>query len=200
MAGGGRQPRVTCRILSRSQSVPPALQIQLYVAPPRAKLMGTVVRQATELGIWRITPVLCDYSVARPDGEAVEKNWKAEALAALKQSGNPFLPEIERPCRFADVLPKSPCQGVFGDLQQGGVAAVRQALGGAGPVALWIGPEGGFSDREREALVAQGLLPVRLGQWILRVETAVPAMLGWLSAMAELGTAGSAVNVQNKRA
>ena len=46
--------------------------------------------------------------------------------------------------------------------------------------ALWIGPEGGFSPEEQEALQQAGAVALTVGRWILRVETAVPALLGRL--------------------
>ncbi|MBQ7177881.1 MAG: RNA methyltransferase, partial [Victivallales bacterium] len=49
--------------------------------------------------------------------------------------------------------------------------------------ALWIGPEGGFSPEEETALFAKNAVPITVGNWILRVETAVPALLGYMYAI-----------------
>ncbi len=46
--------------------------------------------------------------------------------------------------------------------------------------ALWIGPEGGFASEEQAALLEAGAVALTVGRWILRVETAVPALLGRL--------------------
>lgn len=176
--GGGRRPEVVCRIGTRQTLPPPALRVRLYVAPPRGKTAGLVLRLATELGVWRITPVLCEYGVARPEGD--KASWRAELVAACKQSGNAFVPELDAPVAFADALAQAG-PGVFGAVPRSGSPGEKD-LPTTGDLGLWIGPEGGFSAAEEEALHARGLVPVTVGRWILRVETAVPALLGYLAA------------------
>ncbi len=179
----GRDETVFVRISQAERWEPPRVRLHLLVAPPRAKLMAQLVKDATELGVWRITPLTCEFSVAKPEGGAVVEHWRADALAALKQSGNPFLPELDAPCPFAQALRELPAAGVFGDASAG--AAAPPGFTAVPPDAhtvlpVWIGPEGGFSENERGALLSRGAVPVRVGSWILRVETAVPALVGFL--------------------
>lgn len=171
---GRRFVGASCRILSRRAWDPPVPAVRLYVAPPRGGAMGQIVRSAVELGVCRITPVLCRYGVSRPDGKAVA-GWQQDAVAALKQSGNAFLPEIDPPQSFAAALSGAVEPGVFGAVPGSGAARawpVGDRLG------VWIGPEGGFAADEEGALWDRGFVPLTVGRWVLRVETAVPAILG----------------------
>lgn len=176
---GGRRPEVVCRIGTRRVLSPPALRVRLYVAPPRGKTSGLVLRMATELGVWRITPILCEYGVARPEGD--KASWRAELVAACKQSGNAFVPEMDAPVAFADALAQAVEPGVFGAVPRTGSPGENE-VPTTGELGLWIGPEGGFSAAEEEALHASRFVPLTVGRWILRVETAVPALLGYLAA------------------
>ncbi len=179
----GREETVVVRSVRVEQWEPPRIRLHLLVAPPRAKLMAQLVKDATELGVWRITPVLCEFSVAKPEGGNTVEHWRTDALAALKQSGNPFLPQLDAAVPFARALADTATPGIFGDLAGGPTATPphhhtdRPAIV---ELPVWIGPEGGFAEGERRALLARGTIPVQIGSWILRVETAVPAMVGFL--------------------
>lgn len=180
-----REARLGCRVEARRVWAPAPHPIHLLVAPPRAKLMGQVVRQATELGVWRLTPVLCAYSVARPDAEGGGlTHWRGEALAAVKQSGNPFLPQLDEPLTFAEALAVAAGPGIFGAPVTAGGGSSFSFPAAAAVLPVWIGPEGGFNEAETAALLAAGHRPLALGRWVLRVETAVAAILGHLNGLA----------------
>jgi len=175
-----RQLDVHCRVKSVEQASPPALQVRLCVAPPRGKVMTRIVRHAVELGVARITPVLCRYSVERPGPGYVEKA-RREAIAAVKQSGNPFLPRLDPPAEFAEVLRDTAPPGVVGATPDGGEKGFPPGmLPASGAFAVWVGPEGGFAPDELDLLLDAGFAPVRIGAYVLRVDTAVVALLGWL--------------------
>jgi 16S rRNA (uracil1498-N3)-methyltransferase len=179
-AGVGRRfEGMACRILRRESCPEPPLNLRLYMAPPRARLMGDVVRAATELGVRRLTPILCRFGVARPDAGALD-GWRQDVLAAVKQSGNPFLPVLDAPTGFAEALRDAAEPGVFGAVPRGGAAGGGRVCSPGRCLGVWIGPEGGFTAEEEEALLAKGIVPMAVGPWILRVETAVPALLGRL--------------------
>lgn len=182
-----------CRILE-SRVVPrPASQLVLYVAPPRGKAFDLVLREAVELGMAEIHPLLCDFGVSKP--EDTPEGWRATLMAALKQSCNPYMPELSRMASLEDTLKaRRPCSGFFGaspgaegralakmavetDLERNGSDWETERR------ELWIGPEGGFSPAEEKVLLEAGLHPVTLGTSILRVETAVPALAGYVWGM-----------------
>lgn len=175
---GRRFEGMACRVVTRERCPEPALRVRLYLAPPRAHVMGDIVRAATELGVRRLTPILCRFGVSRPDAGAVV-GWRQDCVTAAKQSGNPFLPQIDAPVPLADALQAAAEPGVFGAVPRGGPGGETRPL--PGPcLGVWVGPEGGFTVAEEEALAAKGLVPLAVGPWVLRVETAVPALLGRL--------------------
>ena len=182
-ADPGKRARIAARVEQREVVAPPAVAPVLCVAPPRPKLMSLLVRQATELGVRELRPVLCARAAAPPAAGALA-GWEADAREACKQSGNPFLPRLLPPAPFAAALAECALPGYFGWVPTAPAAATPAApppVGArSGAVALWIGPEGGFTDVEVAALQAQGLLPLALGPWVLRIETAVVAGLSWL--------------------
>jgi 16S rRNA (uracil1498-N3)-methyltransferase len=179
VAGPRWRDGVRFRVLERITASPPKVRIHLYIAPPRGKAMGQLVRAATELGIWKMIPVLCAYGVRRAaPGRDVESGWEADRIAAMKQSGNPYLPEMASPVSFAEALETAPATGVFGAVPRDKKNITGDPLPHAADLALWIGPEGGFDENEEQSLLAGGYRPMVTGRWILRVETAVPALLG----------------------
>ena len=178
-----RGSELVCNVDEVLQNPKPRYAIRLYLAPPRSKIMELVVRFATELGVARITPILCRYGVSKPDES--KESWMQTAIVAMKQSRNPWLPILDEPvavnvalasateCSFLGAVPNTALQRSFPESTE------CQEKG----VALWIGPEGGFSSEEENAILGQGATPLTVGTCILRVETAVPALLGALYAL-----------------
>ena len=168
----------SCRIESTETVPRPQLSIVLYVAPPRNKNMDTVLKSATELGVARIVPVICRYAVSRPDASAA--SWSQTLVTAMKQSDNPWLPELDAPIAFSDALSTSEEDGFFGAVPREDDVQTLSLPYKPSRLSLWVGPEGGFSLGEEQALRTKGLMPLTVGPWILRVETAVTALLGSL--------------------
>ena len=178
---GRQRDSVVCRVVSTERLAPPVHRVRLCVAPPRGKEMARIVRQAVELGVWRVSPVRCEFSVAVPASKAAGDHALAEAVAAIKQSGNAFLPALDPVRPFAQVVADCAPPGYFGDAPGAAGGTPKRADLPPGDVLLWVGPEGGFSPVERCELVARGFWPVTLGRWTLRVGTAVAGLLGWLT-------------------
>ena len=161
------------KLLELRRIPPPARRVHLYIAPPRRQKMDVILREATELGVWRIVPLICDFRVSEPDAASVAGRWNEAMFEACKQSGNPFLPQTVAPMRFADALEEScrSCSMIrFGSPSDSDPAEVPE-----GDVGWFVGPEGGFSEGELSQLRASGALPLRIGRWVLRVETAALA-------------------------
>ncbi len=180
-----RRDDLMFRVLTVKESPPPRVRLHLYVAPPRAKQMGLIIQQATELGFWQVTPVLTEFSVARPAGERVVEHWLADAVSAIKQSGNTFLPMIDEPVIIETALATCRLPAVLGDVEAAPCSFSWNGIVDGGEIGVWIGPEGGFSASERARLLQRGVTPVKVGSWILRVETAVPALAGFLMGIAQ---------------
>lgn len=150
---------------------PDAPLLHMYIAPPRRQKMDQILRQAAELGVWRIVPMLCERSVSLPDSDSVNGRWKEVLFEACKQSGNPFLPQVAAPMKFTDALTDSAKQ--CGRRYFGSVMRRQTEEKASGDNAAWfVGPEGGFTETEEKQMLEAGVQPLHFGSWVLRVETA----------------------------
>lgn len=154
--------------------------IHLYAAIVKFEHFEWGVEKATELGVDRIVPV----QTARTENgleRAVEKRlerWRKIALESSQQCRRTFLPELESYQKLAKVL-----SGVGGTrllLDEGEEALRLEPATGEEPVSLLVGPEGGWTEEERQGIREAGWAPRTLGPRILRAETA------WLAALARL--------------
>jgi len=162
----------------------PVPAIVLGTAIPKGDRWSTLLDMAAQLGASRIVPLECERSVVR---SASIKRDRAERilLEACKQSRRPWCPELAG-AMTPEVLVRATA-GISLIAQPGGrtlsqLMAMPVAAGGAAEIALLIGPEGGFSDREVSACVAAGAHALALGEGILRVETACAAALAIIGA------------------
>lgn len=169
--------------------VPPT-PVTLALAYCKGKVMETVLRKGVELGIHAFHPVISERCEARPSGgRGLNKleSWEGVAIEAMKQSGNPYLPMLHPPqdlTAFLDTFTAPPTADLR--LLAGfppRAKPLRTSLGTPAPSrACWlIGPEGGFSPAELDAIQARGFCPVTLGPYTLRAETAAVAALAALN-------------------
>jgi 16S rRNA (uracil1498-N3)-methyltransferase len=176
----------------------PAARVILFQAVLKGERMDDVVQKAVELGAAELVPLAADHSVVKlTAANAAHKleRWRAIALGAARQSGNPFLMEIREPVTAeASVAEAGGLElPLFGSLEPGArplwdrLIDIRYRRGVR--VGLWIGPEGDWSPAEYAALRRAGVKPVTLGPLVLRAETA--AFYG-LSVIGAGFTAGSA--------
>ncbi len=189
--GSKHDRQACCRVESLRTIPPPELWPVLCVAPPRGKAFDLVLKAAVELGVRAIQPILCHYGVARP--EEIAGSWQDTLVSALKQSANPYLPQVLPPLEFSasleklHSLPDHP--GILFGASPAAEATARRHFGVTEAKecrSLFVGPEGGFAPAEESALLSAGAIPVTLGSAVLRVETAVPALLGCLYGVANL--------------
>lgn len=140
--------------------------------------MDHVVRKATELGVTSIQPLVTTRSAPLPAGERGDKrlaHWRQIAIAGCEQCGRNRVPDVMTPRNFADWLGSWQGSGII-MLPDGHEvpAAIGQPVP---PLALLIGPEGGFDARECAAAQAKGFHALRLGPRVLRTDTAATAGL-----------------------
>ena len=170
------------RLESRHSVPQPARRLHLFFAPPKKQKLDILLKQAVELGVSELVPVLCERSVVQPGENSVAGRWMDLLFEACKQSGNPFLPAVANPMPFAAALEHA--RGTCGMLVVGSNrTGAFPDPGTAFDVAFFVGPEGGFTDAETEAMSAAGAVPLRIGDWTLRVETAAVAGLGVLDVL-----------------
>jgi 16S rRNA (uracil1498-N3)-methyltransferase len=176
VAAGRRAGVLTC--LERLRAQIPAADLWLMFAPLKKARTDMVVEKAVELGATRLLPVVTDFT----SSERFRRD-KAEAHVreAAEQSGGLTLPEVAEAAPLRRVLAHWPSdRRILWADESAAVRAPAAVLdeAGGGPWAVLIGPEGGFSDAERQSLRAVPLVvPISLGPRILRAETAAIAAL-----------------------
>ncbi len=160
------------------------LAITLLQSLARGEKMDWIVQKATELGVARIVPVSVERSVVRLANEdrADRKlaHWQAVAVSACEQCGRNRLPEITAPMDIFAALALVDAIDVRLLLSPEGeesLATPAADHGAATQVAILIGPEGGFEDREMAAAARHGFRAVRFGPRVLRTETAAIAAI-----------------------
>jgi RsmE family RNA methyltransferase len=166
------------------RSPPAKLPLTLILALPRPKMLKRVLQTVAGMGVARLI-LINSYRVEKSFWQTpllAEPAIREQLILGLEQARDSVLPEIAIEKRFKpfveDRLPGL-AAGTLGLTGHPGdfppcPRAVQQ------PVTLAIGPEGGWIPYEVELLRTAGLQPVQLGERILRVETAVPALIARL--------------------
>jgi 16S rRNA (uracil1498-N3)-methyltransferase len=154
---------------------PPHVRPHLACALPKGDRQGVLLSMATQLGMWRFTPLLCERSIVKPTAAFAERAQRI-VIEACKQCRRAHVPTISPPAHLTDVLtsvgvPKSIAHP--GGEPFGLIAAATTE----GEPLILIGPEGGFTDDEINAATAAGATLISLGRNVLRIETAAVAAL-----------------------
>ena len=174
-----------CRIALEAQSRAPAPEpdLRLMVAALKRDAMEWLVEKATELGVAAIHPVITRRSVADRVNQA---RLAAIARSAAEQCERLSLPVIHAAMPLHAALSAWDGTPIFMAAERAGAPALPQALAGQRlPLALLIGPEGGFDRAELDAARSYPFVKtIGLGPRILRAETAAVAGLSVLAALA----------------
>jgi 16S rRNA (uracil1498-N3)-methyltransferase len=170
------------------------LAITLIQGIPKGDKMETIIRAATELGVARVLPALCERTIVRLEISRWRdraRRWQRVAREAAKQSGRAVIPEVETPRPLSEWLAAAERADLALCLWEGGGAPLNGLLQGLAvprSARIVIGPEGGVADAEVEAARAHGFTVASLGPRILRTETAGPAVVAILqSRFGDLG-------------
>jgi len=174
---------------TRAQSA--AADLHYLFAPLKAARLDYMVQKAVEMGVSRLQPVFTRHSQA---ARVNTERMRANAIEAAEQCGVLSLPEIGEPVAFSRLLAEwNPARRlVFCDenAATGDPIAALASLPRS-PLAVLIGPEGGFAEDERASLLKlPNVVRLSLGPRILRADTAAVAALTLVQAV--LGDWGSA--------
>ena len=196
MAAAAKRP-CTPRPREQARAQPAPCDLHFLFAPLKHARLDYLVQKAVELGVSRLQPVLTRHTqVARVNLERM----RANTIEAAQQCGVLNLPEVADPLTFAVLMTVTDPDRllVFCDEDAevtdpvAALAAVRRrpaALLPAGaqsapPLAVLIGPEGGFAPEERKALLKRpNIVRLALGPRILRADTAAVAALALVQAV-----------------
>jgi 16S rRNA (uracil1498-N3)-methyltransferase len=168
---------VTAEILSsRAVANESPLRITLLQGIARGEKMDLILQKATELGVAAVVPVIAERTEVKLDAERTAKrlaHWRNVITSACEQSGRATVPSLSVPNALTEAAREQGRGGTTlltldpqGDVSLGSVSIE------AGEVVIAIGPEGGWSPRDRETLRLAGFNGLRLGPRILRTETA----------------------------
>lgn len=149
------------------------LQIILGQTIIRSEKMDYTLQKAVELGVTHIVPLITERSWKLPLDRLEKRlsHWQAIIVNACEQSGRTQIPTIEKPISFQDAINK-----IKADIRAILIPNPTQTLPllvkPCANVAVFVGPEGGWSEIETTFALEAGYLPVQLGPRILRTETA----------------------------
>jgi len=190
-----RRSKVTVAVEQRRPPEPRHTPIvHLAFAIPKGKRLDWLLEKATELAAASLRPIAFERSVVGAGRltQQRRRRWQAHCIAAAKQSGLNWLPEIRPPMPLGDFLTESltDAAGYFGIVGVAGAGArcladVLACRPPAGDLCLLVGPEGGLTRAEVTGAVQAGFVPARLGRTVLRVETAAVALLAAAVALGE---------------
>ncbi len=171
-------------IVERPQTSPsPALKISLGLGLCRWERLRMAVEKATELGAFRIRPILAQRS--RPLGRGLKDKLERVVIESLKQCYRSRGPEICEPAGLGQVMDQERDFDLKLILDREGPRLTSMKTHPPQSVFLLVGPEGGFDQAEKEAALNSGFRPACLSPAVLRAETAALAGLALVTALWE---------------
>ena len=178
--GAVGRKRVAVALVRRLRPREAVPDLWLLFAPIKKGRIDWLVEKATELGVARLVPVLTRRTmVERLNLERL----RAHSIEAAEQCERTALPELDAPAALDKALAGWPAARTLYFADEGGGTPLA-SVAAAGPAAILIGPEGGFTESERETIRAvPQARAVSLGPRILRADTAAVAAVSlWMAA------------------
>ncbi len=163
-------------------------KIYLFQGLPKVDKMELIIQKAVELGAFEIVPMSTKRCIVKLDEKKAEskvKRWQAIAEAAAKQSKRAIIPNVHMPMTMKEAVQYAKAMDVklipyemaeHIDETKKIIEAIRPGQS----IAVFIGPEGGFSEQEIDLCNENGIKPITLGKRILRTETAGFTIISWL--------------------
>ena len=145
-------------------------EIWLGFSPIKSNYQNFMIQKATELGVTKFLPIIFDRTIVR---KINEERLSKIVIEASEQSGRIKIPFIEPIQKLDDFLKKYSMDLVFTDLNSDNKKIDKSKFTGK-PVCIIIGPEGDFSEVERQKVLSlKGVQSIKISENILRSETAV---------------------------
>ncbi len=178
-----------------SSSTESSLEIILFQSLPEKERMEMIIQKTTELGVSMIIPFKSERSISLRERESKQKKahrWQHIAIKAVQQSRRARVPLVEECRSLRDAL--ETCEDglkiMLWEKEGGKLKNVLKeyfacypslaSCGKGGVIYTMVGPEGGFTEEEVKQAREKGFIPVKLGQRILRTETASITLVGIL--------------------
>lgn len=189
---GEEEIRCELRFIKEDAVELPA-QVFLFQALPKGDKMELIIQKAVELGVHQVIPVAASRCVVKLDekkASAKRARWQGIAQAAAKQSKRGVIPEVTEVSSFARAVEAAAQMDaalipyeMAEDMSR--TKGLMESLKPGQRVAVFIGPEGGFSEAEISLAQERGITPITLGKRILRTETAGLVVLSWIMYLLE---------------
>lgn len=157
----------------------PNFKVNLYTAITKGEGFEYAIKKCIEAGVNSINPIITERTIVNiPDSKVDKKaeRWNKIAEEAAKQSGRSLIPNVAFPQKFETVLEKlDPNElSIICYVEEDTISLkeVFKKNSDSKAINIFIGPEGGFTDKEWKSAVSKGTVSVTLGKRILKAETA----------------------------
>lgn len=154
----------------------PSVKITLFMALTKGDKMDDIVQKSVELGVYKITPVLTDRCISRPDEKQMKKKvarWQKISENAARQSRRGIIPTVTSMLTLKDASTLAQNYDKAIVFYECGGEKIRDIIDESiTTLAMFVGSEGGFEESEIGLLKENGVTPVTLGNRILRAQTA----------------------------
>ena len=145
-------------------------ELWLAFSPIKSNYFNFMIQKATELGVTKFLPIIFDRTIVR---KINKKRLEKVIVEATEQSNRINIPKMEEPKSLDLFLKNNNMDLIFTDLNTTNTKINLDQLTSS-PTCVIIGPEGDFSEKEREQILKfEGVQPIKINQNILRSETAV---------------------------
>lgn len=180
------QERIIAKIVDIEGSTSElSTKVTLFQGLPKSDKMELIIQKAVELGVYEIVPVATKRSVVKLDDKKATKKierWNMIAQSAAKQSKRSIIPKVSNVMSFSqaltyaselemNIIPYENADGIDKSRE------IIKSIKGKKSLGIFIGPEGGFEEKEVEKATGIGTNIVTLGKRILRTETAGMAVM-----------------------
>ena len=177
---------------TKEAAEPPAIEIILLQSILKGEKMDMLIQKATELGVSKILPLISERTIIKVKSPGKEKRWQSIAKEASQQSGRWEVPEFAPVTCFEDVFEKigvidfglilweKESENKLKDVFKRYAACLFGRQGSIKKICVFIGPEGGFTEKEIGLAKEKGFISVSMGDLILRAETAAITIIGIL--------------------
>jgi 16S rRNA (uracil1498-N3)-methyltransferase len=190
---------ISARVDQRRSAAVPNPAVTVVQGIPKSERSELAIELATEAGADEFIAWQAARCVARWEGERAEKGlrrWRAVARSAARQSRRAWIPGVAGPMstrQLCDVLGDRVAAGasVLVLHESANLPLAQLPIVDATAIVLVVGPEGGISEEEVDALTAVGAAPVRLGPTVLRTSTAAAVALGALGVLTSRWSVGA---------
>lgn len=183
------EDRIVCELrFIKEDGVELPSKVFLFQGLPKGDKMEFIIQKAVELGVYQVIPVAAKRCVVKLDdkkAKAKVARWQGIAEAAAKQSRRGIIPKVADVMDFTQALQFAADMDVKlipYELAEGmdKTKAIFGQLKAGQSVAVFIGPEGGFEEKEIAMALEKRMEPITLGKRILRTETAGLTVLSWI--------------------